>query len=55
LLLRLNQLLGITAADVAVAHRAYAASFARPAPAPFANVPDPDRRLRIGMLFGDFR
>ena len=55
LLLGLNYLPSITAADVAAAHRAYAARFARPAPAPFANVPDPDRRLRIGMLSGDFR
>lgn len=55
LLLGLNYLPGITAADVAAAHRAYAARFARPGPAAFANVPDPDRRLRIGMLSGDFR
>lgn len=55
LLLGLNYLPGITAEEVADAHRAYAASFARPAPALFANVPDPDRRLRIGMLSGDFR
>ncbi|MBM3593456.1 MAG: tetratricopeptide repeat protein [Alphaproteobacteria bacterium] len=34
LLLGLNYLPGITAEDVAAAHRAYAARFARPAPAP---------------------
>jgi protein O-GlcNAc transferase len=55
LLLGLNYLPGITAEEVAAAHRTYAARFARPAPSPFANVPDPDRRLRIGMLSGDFR
>ena len=55
LLLGLNYLPGITAEEVADAHRAYAARFARPGPAAFANVPDPDRRLRIGMLSGDFR
>ncbi|MCA3280066.1 MAG: hypothetical protein ING10_12415, partial [Roseomonas sp.] len=55
LLLGLNYLPGITAEEVAAAHRAYAARFARPAPAPFANTPDPERRLRIGMLSGDFR
>ena len=55
LLLGLNYMPGITAAEVADAHRAYAARFARPSPAPFATTPDPDRRLRIGMLSGDFR
>ena len=55
LLLGLNYMPGITAGEVAAAHRAYAARFARPAPAPFANVPDTERRLRIGMLSGDFR
>lgn len=55
LLLGLNYMPGITAGEVAAAHRAYATRFARPAPAVFANVPDPDRRLRIGMLSGDFR
>jgi predicted O-linked N-acetylglucosamine transferase (SPINDLY family) len=54
-LLGLNYMPGITAEEVAAAHRAYAARFARPAPAMFANTPDPDRRLRIGMLSGDFR
>jgi len=55
LLLGMNYMPGLMAGDVAAAHRAYAARFARPAPALFANVPDPDRRLRIGMLSGDFR
>ena len=55
LLLGLNYMPGITAEEVAAAHRAYAARFARPAPAIFTNTPDPDRRLRIGMLSGDFR
>jgi protein O-GlcNAc transferase len=55
LLLGLNYMPGITSEEVAAAHRAYAASFSRPAPAIFANTPDPDRRLRIGMLSGDFR
>jgi predicted O-linked N-acetylglucosamine transferase (SPINDLY family) len=55
LLLGLNYMPGITAEEVSAAHRAYAARFARPAPAMFANTPDPDRRLRIGMLSGDFR
>ena len=55
LLLGLNYMPGITAEEVAATHRAYAARFARPAPAIFANTPDPDRRLRIGMLSGDFR
>jgi protein O-GlcNAc transferase len=55
LLLGLNYMPGITAEDVAATHRAYATRFARPAPAIFANTPDPDRRLRIGMLSGDFR
>ncbi|MCA3361065.1 MAG: tetratricopeptide repeat protein [Roseomonas sp.] len=55
LLLGLNYMPGITAEEVAAAHRAYAARFARPAPAPFANTPDTERRLRIGMLSGDFR
>lgn len=55
LLLGMNYMPGLMAGDVAAAHRAYAARFARPAPALFANVPYPDRRLRIGMLSGDFR
>jgi predicted O-linked N-acetylglucosamine transferase (SPINDLY family) len=55
LLLGLNYMPGISAEEVAAAHRAYAARFARPAPVLFANRPDPDRRLRIGMLSGDFR
>jgi protein O-GlcNAc transferase len=55
LLLGLNYMPGITAEEVAATHRAYAARFARPDPAIFANTPDPDRRLRIGMLSGDFR
>ena len=55
LLLGLNYMPGITAEEVAAAHRAYAARFARPAPAIFTNTPDTDRRLRIGMLSGDFR
>jgi predicted O-linked N-acetylglucosamine transferase (SPINDLY family) len=54
-LLGLNYMPGITAEEVAAAHRAYAARFARPAPALVASPPEPDRRLRIGMLSGDFR
>jgi predicted O-linked N-acetylglucosamine transferase (SPINDLY family) len=55
LLLALNYLPDATAAEVAAAHRAYGAAFPPHAAPPFANPPDPGRRLRVGFLSGDLR
>lgn len=55
LLLASNYLPGVTPAEVAADHRAYGEAFPPLPPRPFANTRDPDRRLRIGFLSGDFR
>src|SRR5258708_6202854 len=43
--------------DVRAAHEAYGRALMRgtPAPAPFANPPEPERRVRVGLLSPDFR
>lgn len=55
LLLLLNYMPDVTAAAVAREHRAYGEAFPPRAAGPFANRADPRRRLRIGLLSGDFR
>lgn len=49
---------GLTAEDVAARHRAFGMHFETPLKscrAPHANVPDPERTLRVGFVSGDFR
>ncbi|BDG72963.1 tetratricopeptide repeat protein [Roseomonas fluvialis] len=55
LLLALNYLPGVSAAEVAADHRAYGEAFPPLPPRPFANPRDPRKRLRIGILSGDLR
>lgn len=49
---------GVSAAELAALHRAYGDRFEpalKPAWAPHANAPDPERPLRVGLVSGDFR
>ncbi|QEL19757.1 O-linked N-acetylglucosamine transferase, SPINDLY family protein [Limnoglobus roseus] len=56
LLLTLNYSSHVSPEDVAAAHRKYGETYAPTAPlSPVPSDPDPDRRLRIGYLSGDFR
>lgn len=55
LLLLLNYTPDVTAEEVAREHRAYGERFPPRAAPAFANRGDPERRLRIGLLSGDFR
>ncbi|HWT07668.1 MAG TPA: hypothetical protein VN329_00790, partial [Roseomonas sp.] len=55
LLLLLNYVPDATAEAVAREHRAYGETFPPRPAAPCANRADPGRRLRIGLLSGDFR
>lgn len=56
LLLALNYVSGLPPAEIYAAHRAFARWAARDvAPGPHGNAPDPERRLRVGYVSGDFR
>jgi predicted O-linked N-acetylglucosamine transferase (SPINDLY family) len=56
LLLTLNYSSNLTPEQVAAEHRRYAEQFAPTTPpSPLPTDPDPERRLRIGYLSGDFR
>jgi protein O-GlcNAc transferase len=54
-LLCLNYLSSISPEELTQAHRRYGARLVRPAPASYANVADPERRLRIGYVSVEFR
>lgn len=55
LLLLMNYVPGVSAAEVAALHRAYGEHFPPHPARGFPNHADPDRRLRIGLLSGDLR
>lgn len=54
----LNYIPDVPLAEMAEAHKQFgrvAMSYIRTTPPPHANVPDPERKLRIGFVSGDFR
>jgi predicted O-linked N-acetylglucosamine transferase (SPINDLY family) len=58
LLFNLHYLAGLAAEDVAARHHAFGTGFEaplKPCRQPHANVPDPERTLRVGFVSGDFR